>query len=120
MMEPLHRRDWLRWVAASAAGASALTACKPVEPALADLPGGFTGVALERGHSLRPFWQRLAQGLELPAPAAVHRAPVVIAGGGMAGLAAARALELAGVGALFCSIPRRQWAATVRADSSKA
>ena len=98
MMEPLHRRDWLRWVAASAAGASALTACKPVEPALADLPGGFTGVALERGHSLRPFWQRLAQGLELPAPAAVYRAPVVIAGGGMAGLAAARALELAGMG----------------------
>ncbi|WP_376709039.1 FAD-dependent oxidoreductase [Comamonas sp.] len=102
MMGPLigklHRRDWLRWVAASAAGASTLTACKPVEPALADLPGGFTGVALERGHSLRPFWQRLAQGLELPAPAAVHRAPVVIAGGGMAGLAAARALELAGVG----------------------
>ena len=43
------------------------------------------------------FWQRLAQGLALPPPAVVHHAKVVIAGGGMAGLAAAHALELAGV-----------------------
>ena len=96
MAHALRRRDWLKW-AAGAAGASALAGCKPGPPALQDLPGGFTGVALERGHSLRPFWQRLAQGLELPAPAVVHRAPVVIAGGGMAGLAAARSLELTGV-----------------------
>ncbi|MEX8193435.1 FAD-dependent oxidoreductase [Comamonas guangdongensis] len=80
------------------AGAAALLAgCSPAAPGLEDLPGGFSGVALERAHALRPFWQRLAQGLELPAPAASHRAPVLIAGGGMAGLAAARALELAGV-----------------------
>ena len=79
------------------AGAALLSGCEPAPRSLNDLPGGFTGVALERGHSLRPYWQRLAQGLDLPAPAQVHRAPVVIAGGGMAGLAAARALELAGV-----------------------
>ena len=79
------------------AGAALLSGCEPAQRSLNDLPGGFTGVALERGHSLRPYWQRLAQGLDLPAPAQVHRAPVVIAGGGMAGLAAARALELAGV-----------------------
>lgn len=90
----INRRQSLQWAGAAALG---LSGCKPAEPLLEDLPGGFTGVALERGHSLRPFWQRLAQGLELPAPAVVHRAPVVVAGGGMAGLAAARALELAGV-----------------------
>ena len=100
MAGDLHRRDWLKVAGAGLAGAAGigvLSGCQPAAPALADLPGGFMGVALERGHSLRPFWQRLAQGIELPAPAAVHRAPVVIAGGGMAGLAAARALELAGV-----------------------
>lgn len=95
------RRGWLRAAACGVAGAAgALAGCTPDDAALADghdLPGGFTGVALERGHSLRPLWQRLEQGIALPPPAAVHRAPVVIAGGGMAGLAAARALELAGV-----------------------
>lgn len=90
----MNRRQSLQWAGAAALG---LSGCKPAPPKLDDLPGGFTGVALERGHSLRPFWQRLAQGLDLPAPAVVHRAPVVIAGGGMAGLAAARALELTGV-----------------------
>lgn len=89
-----NRRQTLQWAGAAALG---LSGCKPATPKLDDLPGGFTGAALERGHALRPMWQRLAQGLDLPAPAVVHRAPVVIAGGGMAGLAAARALELAGV-----------------------
>ena len=83
----INRRQSLQWAGAAALG---LSGCKPAEPLLEDLPGGFTGVALERGHSLRPFWQRLAQGLALPAPAVEHRAPVVVAGGGMAGLAAAR------------------------------
>ena len=112
MPEDLHRRDWLKRATAGALGvsgvsgalgalgalgAAGLAGCRQESPRLDDLPGGFSGVSLERGHGLRPFWQRLAQGLELPAPAVVHRAPVVIAGGGMAGLAAARALELAGV-----------------------
>ena len=90
------RRQWLGGMAMGA-GAAWLGGCTPAAPRLQDLPGGFAGVLLERGHALRPFWQRLAQGIALPAPARVHRAPVVIAGGGMAGLAAARALELAGV-----------------------
>ena len=103
MPDYLHRRDWLKRAAVGtlgalgAVGAAGLAGCRQEPPRLEDLPGGFSGVALERGHGLRPFWQRLEQGLELPAPAVVHRAPVVIAGGGMAGLAAARALELAGV-----------------------
>lgn len=89
------RRQWLQGLAGGAA--AGLAGCTPTPPRLEDLPGGFSGVALERGHALRAFWQRLGQGLALPAPAVVHRANVVIAGGGMAGLAAARALELSGV-----------------------
>ena len=98
--QPLTRRQWLVGAAAGAASVAALpllTACAPALPKIEDLPGGFTGKALERGHALRPQWQRLAQGLDLPTPAAIYRVPVLIAGGGMAGLAAARALELAGV-----------------------
>ena len=52
----INRRQSLQWAGAAALG---LSGCKPVPPQLDDLPGGFTGTALERGHSLRPFWQRL-------------------------------------------------------------
>ncbi|MEG0149444.1 MAG: NAD(P)-binding protein [Comamonas sp.] len=96
----IDRRQWLKTAALGACGVVAplaLTGCSPRIPVADDLPGGFTGVALERGHAMRAQWQRLAQGLDLPAPVVVHRAPVVIAGGGMAGLAAARALEAGGV-----------------------
>lgn len=96
----LPRRQWLQAVGVGA-GSLALSGCAPPLPRIEDLPGGFTGNALERGHSLRPYWQRLAQGLALPAPAVVHRVPVVIAGGGMAGLAAARALDQMGVEAVL-------------------
>jgi monoamine oxidase len=95
-MKAWSRRRWLQGMAA-APGAALLAGCTPPAPALEELAGGFAGTALERGHALRPWWQRMAQGLDLPAPARLHRAPVVVAGGGMAGLAAARALELAGV-----------------------
>ncbi|WP_027014893.1 NAD(P)-binding protein [Comamonas composti] len=99
------RRRWLQSASAGAAaralmgmpGLAAHAGCTQPSPRIEDLPGGFTGQAVERGHALKPWWQRLAQGLDLPPPAVVHRAPVLIAGGGMAGLAAARALELAGV-----------------------
>ncbi|HRO80409.1 MAG TPA: FAD-dependent oxidoreductase [Alicycliphilus denitrificans] len=64
----------------------ALAACAP-RPGL---EGGFAGIAMERGHALRDR-------PEGAAPAATHRTRVVIAGGGIAGLAAARALRLAGV-----------------------
>ncbi|MFT3812823.1 MAG: FAD-dependent oxidoreductase [Acidovorax sp.] len=56
-----------------------------------DLDGGFTGIDMARGHALRDRQGAIA------APAATHRARVVIAGGGVAGLAAVRALRLAGV-----------------------
>ncbi len=48
---------------------------------------------MQRGHALRDM---LKTGT-LPAPSMVRRAQVVIAGGGVAGLAAARSLRLAGV-----------------------
>ena len=54
------------------------------------LDGGFTGIAMARGHALRDR-------RDVPPPAATHRTQVVIAGGGVAGLAAARALRLGGV-----------------------
>ena len=55
-----------------------------------DISGGFTGVNTERGHLLRErsFW---------PAPSVTRKTQVLIAGGGVAGLAAARALHLKGI-----------------------
>ena len=58
-----------------------------------DIAGGFTGIAHERGHLLRPSTGS-GQAARWPAPSVVHQTRVVIAGGGVAGLAAARALRL--------------------------
>ena len=57
---------------------------------LPEIQGGFTGIQHERGHLLRSDkpW---------PAPSVIHNTRVVIAGGGVAGLAAARALRLKGM-----------------------
>jgi monoamine oxidase len=72
--------------AALLAGAAALAACdRPAE-----VTGGFAGAGAERGHLLR-------SARELPNPATSRRADVVIAGGGIAGLAAARALRRRGI-----------------------
>ncbi|HAU57379.1 MAG TPA: hypothetical protein DCW87_07335 [Comamonadaceae bacterium] len=81
----MQRRQFL-----AATAASALAGC---QDAPRTLEGGFTGIDLARGHQLRDL---LKTG-PLPAPAVVRRTQVVIAGGGVAGLAAARALRLAGV-----------------------
>lgn len=69
------------------AGAAALAACGDRPPAF---EGGFAGATPERGHVLREP-RRLAE------PAGVQRTQVVIAGGGIAGLAAARALRRRGI-----------------------
>jgi monoamine oxidase len=55
-----------------------------------EIAGGFGPNAQERGHLLRTK-------REWPAPSAVHRTRVLIAGGGVAGLAAARALRQRGI-----------------------
>lgn len=72
--------------AALLAGAAALAGCE--RPAVVE--GGFAGAAVERGHLLRAP-------REWPAPAVSRRTQVVIAGAGIAGLAAARALRRRGV-----------------------
>ena len=77
----MKRRDFLAasslpWLVAGCAQPAAIT-------------GGFVGAAQARGHLLRTAtW---------PAPARVRRTGVLIAGGGVAGLAAARALRLRGM-----------------------
>ncbi|TFZ01781.1 FAD-dependent oxidoreductase [Ramlibacter humi] len=77
----MRRREWL-----AAAAALPAYGCAP---ALAPVEGGFAGPSPERGHLLRAT--------RVGAPSQVRRARLVIAGGGIAGLAAARALRLAGV-----------------------
>ena len=66
--------------------AASFAGCERLE----EIQGGFTGVSQERGHLLR---ERKAW----TAPAKVHKTRVVIAGGGVAALAAARALRLQGM-----------------------
>ncbi|MCA0326137.1 MAG: FAD-dependent oxidoreductase [Proteobacteria bacterium] len=69
------------------AAALAASGCAPRD--LDAIEGGFNGIAHERGHRLRVPWPDRA-------PDVVRRTHTVIAGGGVAGLAAARALRLAG------------------------
>jgi predicted NAD/FAD-dependent oxidoreductase len=78
-----NRRHFL---ASTAAGVAALAGCNEPEP----MQGGFTGIHHARGHLLRDTtaW---------PSPTVVRKTRVLIAGGGVAGLAAARALRLQGV-----------------------
>ena len=68
-----------------AASALPLLGCEKTK----DIGGGFTGINFERGHLLRDraSW---------PAPSVFYSTNVLIAGGGVAGLAAARALRLQG------------------------
>lgn len=83
----MQRRDFLT---AGTLAALGLAGCERAPRAL---EGGFNGIAMDRGHALRDLLERGT----LPEPAIVRRAHVVIAGGGVAGLAAARSLLLAGV-----------------------
>ncbi len=68
-----------------AASALPLLGCETAH----EIEGGFEGIGVGRGHLLHgaPSW---------PAPSRTHRTRVLIAGGGVAGLAAARALRLRG------------------------
>lgn len=86
---PMQRRHFLA-AAASASAAVLGAGCQGTPP---PLEGGFAGTDMARGHALRALLARAS----LPPPALQRRTRVLIAGGGMAGLAAARALRLAGV-----------------------
>ena len=85
MTQPDRRRFLLTGLGAALAG----TGCQP-QDALAHIEGGFTGIQHERGHLLR-------ENKNWPTPAVTRRTEVLIAGGGVAGLAAARALRLQGM-----------------------
>ena len=91
----MQRRTVLKSAGALAAS-TALAACKPVPPSTstAHITGGFIGQSMDRGHAMR---DRLMQGLPLPPPSRTHQVQVLIAGGGIAALAAARALRQAGI-----------------------
>ena len=88
----VQRRDFGFGLAALAAGAT-LPSCMAARPEIA---GGFVGANAERGHVLR---QPLADVLSRYPLATDNprRTRIVIAGGGVAGLAAARALRLRGM-----------------------
>ncbi|WP_411880146.1 FAD-dependent oxidoreductase [Polaromonas sp. YR568] len=81
----MKRRDFL------AASALPLLGCKEAR----HIEGGFLGVNHERGHTLRPSANGDTR--VWPAPSVTRRTRVLIAGGGVAGLAAARALRLRGM-----------------------
>ncbi len=83
----LGRRQLL--VAGAMGLASGVAGCDAPPPVL---QGGFTGAAHERGHWLR---QPLPQASTVPAT--IRRTQVLILGGGVAGLAAARRLQQGGV-----------------------
>ncbi len=78
-------------LAATALAAAGCTPRGPGEPvASTPAPAAWVGVAPERGHRLR-------SASALPAPAVQRRAAVLVVGGGIAGLAAARAFARQGV-----------------------
>ncbi|CAN5876273.1 NAD(P)/FAD-dependent oxidoreductase [soil metagenome] len=83
----MKRREFIAATAAATAGALALGGCD----APSSIEGGFTGIDVARGHALRDGV------LASDAPVTVRRTRAVIAGGGVAGLAAARALRLSGI-----------------------
>ena len=83
----MQRRQLLQ---ASAAALLAAGCDAPRSP----IQGGFNGTNPERGHLVRDSMQSAAL---LAQPAVQRRTGVLIAGGGVAGLAAARALRLRGV-----------------------
>jgi predicted NAD/FAD-dependent oxidoreductase len=70
--------------------AGALAACQ--RKAVSSWNGGWIGANAERGHRVRDI-----AAAAIPAPATTRRAGVVIVGGGIAGLAAARSLAAAGI-----------------------
>ncbi len=72
-----------------------LWSCQPQEPN-AHISGGFTGINFARGHLLQAP-KSASAAAPWPAPSVTRTTDVLIAGGGVAGLAAARALRQKGI-----------------------
>ncbi len=83
---PMKRRQVL-----GAAAATALVGCRPESDQLAKITGGFVGSSPEVGHILRDGKLPQYDG------SSVRKVHTLIAGGGVAGLSAARALRMQGV-----------------------
>jgi len=81
----MRRRTFL--VSPASVALASIAGCSRREAS--DIEGGFTGIAHDRGHLLRQPWP------DRP-PDVQRQTHTLIAGGGIAGLAAARALRLAG------------------------
>jgi predicted NAD/FAD-binding protein len=77
----------------AAASALPLLGCEKTQQ-IEDIQGGFTGVNVERGHLLRAAKSWTAPS---SSPSKTRKTKIIIAGGGVAGLAAARALRLQGI-----------------------
>jgi glycine/D-amino acid oxidase-like deaminating enzyme len=84
----------------------ALSHCKPTH----DITGQFAGTSPERGHLLR-------QALKAQTPSKTHTVHTVIAGGGVAGLSAARALRLQGMDDFALLELENETGGNARADS---
>ena len=84
--------DRRHFLFSSVGAALPLPACQPVD-GTAHIAGGFMGVDHTRGHLLQP----MAAGKTRPTPTVIRRTDVLISGAGVAGLAAARALQQKGV-----------------------
>ena len=97
---------WRRRTVLAAGAALGAAGCAP--RGLAHIEGGFAGVSHERGHRLRQPWPTRA-------PDVTHRVHTVIAGGGVAALAAARTSLVChhqAVAAMAATANRRQLART--------
>ncbi|MBY0464974.1 MAG: FAD-dependent oxidoreductase [Burkholderiales bacterium] len=97
---PTHRRQFLL---SGASAALTVAGCRPTADAGLP-PGGFVGPSWERGHALRDATSGPGRDADpapaspgAQAPAVTRRVHTLIAGGGVAGLAAARALRLRGM-----------------------
>ncbi len=88
----IKRRQFLSTALGAAWGT---TACQSPD-STAHISGGFTGIDHVRGHWLRDALSHTPRTQALPLPSRTRRTEVVIAGAGVAGLAAARALRLQG------------------------
>ncbi|MBB1076607.1 FAD-dependent oxidoreductase [Rhodoferax sp. 4810] len=91
----LPQPDRRRFLLTGVGSAVPLLGCQPAG-STAHIQGDFTGVDHARGHLLQPA-AKSARATTWPAPTVTRRTDVLIAGGGVTGLAAARALRLKGI-----------------------
>jgi monoamine oxidase len=90
----MKRRQFNQFVAASTLP---LLGCE-IARGINEITGGFTGVNVERGHMLRDDKSEPTSSKTLSkTPTKTLKTKIIIAGGGVAGLAAARALRLQGI-----------------------